>query len=293
MDLRRSAVSTVKDHSQSIGQTPLRRRANIVAVARYGWFAKGIVYLLAGALASTVAVRSLGLRPKSGPSGEASPTGAIEELATFPGGRVLLIALAVGLVFYAAWRLYTALAPGHTDAESLAKRVGYLVSAALYLSFAFTAIGLARTPSQRADGNVKARDMSSAFLAHTGGRWLLGVFGVAAIGAGIYRLVKGAQGDVLEEMRSSGMSKTRLRLVRSLGIVGEIGRGVAIALIGYFLLREAMTDRASEGAGLDDALRRVAVHGWGQALVSIVAVGFMIYGVFCLLTFDRRELRAP
>ena len=119
------------------------------------------------------------------------------------------------------------------------------------------------------------------------------MFGVIAIGAGAYRLMKGAQGDVLEEVRSSGWSKARLRFIRSLGIVGEIGRGVAIALIGYFLVRAAMTDRASEGAGLDDALRRIAVHGWGQVLVSIVAVGFMVYGVFCLLTFDRRELRAP
>lgn len=286
-------MSTVKDHSPSLRRTPAPSRATIVAVARYGWFAKGIVYVLAGALASTIAVRSLGLRPTSGPNGEASPTGAIKELATFPGGRVLLVALAVGLVLYAAWRLYTAFAPGHTDAESMAKRTGYLVSAALYLSFGLTAIGLARTPSQRVDGDSKARDLSSGFLASTGGRWLLGVFGVVAVGAGVYRVMKGVQGDVLEEIRSSGMSKSRLRFVRSLGIVGEIGRGVAIALIGYFLVREAMTDRASEGAGLDDALRRVAVHGWGQALVSIVAVGFVVYGVFCLLTFNRRELRAP
>ncbi len=206
---------------------------------------------------------------------------------------MLLVALAIGLSFYAAWRLYTALAPGHTDAESMAKRIGYLVSAALYLSFGITAIALVKTPTQRVDGDVKARDLSSGFLANTGGRWLLGVFGVIAIGAGAYRLMKGAQGDVLEEVRSSGWSKARLRFIRSLGIVGEIGRGVAIALIGYFLVRAAMTDRASEGAGLDDALRRIAVHGWGQVLVSIVAVGFMVYGVFCLLTFDRRELRAP
>lgn len=286
-------MPTVGNHPQSLRQAPVRSRDSIVAVARFGWFAKGIVYLVAGTLASAVAARSLGLRAEAGSGGEASPTGAIKELATFPGGRVLLVALAVGLLFYAAWRLYTALAPGHTDAESMAKRIGYLVSAALYVSFGLTAIGLARTPSNRVDGDVKARDLSSGFLAHTGGRWVLGVFGVVAVGAGVYRLMKGAQGDVLEEMRSAGMSKARVRVVRFLGVVGEIGRGVAIALIGYFLVREAMTSRASEGAGLDDALRRVAVHRWGQVLVVIVAVGFMLYGVFCLLTFDRRELRAP
>ena len=286
-------MPTARNHPQSLKQTSAQRRGTIVAIARFGWFAKGIVYLLAGVMASTIAVRSLGLRTESGSGAEASPTGAIKELATFPGGRVLLIALAVGLVFYAAWRLYTALAPGHTDAESMAKRIGYLVSAALYLSFGLTAVGLSRSPSHRVDGDDKAREMSSGFLTSTGGRWILGVFGVVAIGTGVYRLMKGAQGDVLDEMRNSGMSKGRLRVMRLLGIVGEIGRGVAMALIGYFLVREAMTARASEGAGLDDALRRVAVHRWGQALVAIVAVGFVLYGFFCLLTFDRRELRAP
>ena len=125
-----------------------------------------------------------------------APTGAIKELATFPGGRVLLLTLAAGLVFDAAWRLYTARAPGQTDAESMAKRIGYLVSAALYLSFGLTAVGLARSPSNRVDGDEKARELSSGFLASTGGRWVLAVFGVAAIGTGVYRLMKGARGDV-------------------------------------------------------------------------------------------------
>ena len=121
-------MPTARNHPQSLRQTSAQRRGTIVAVARFGWFAKGIVYLLAGALASTMAVRSLRLSADSGSDAEASPTCAIRELATFPGGRVLLITLAAGLVFYAAWRLYTALAPGQTDAESMAKRIGYLVS---------------------------------------------------------------------------------------------------------------------------------------------------------------------
>ena len=189
-------MPTARNHPQSLRQTSAQRRGTIVAVARFGWFAKGIVYLLAGALASTMAVRSLRLSADSGSDAEASPTCAIRELATFPGGRVLLITLAAGLVFYAAWRLYTALAPGQTDAESMAKRIGYLVSAALYLSFGLTAVGLARSPSNRVDGDEKARELSSGFLASTGGRWVLAVFGVAAIGTGVYRLMKGARGDV-------------------------------------------------------------------------------------------------
>ena len=84
-------MPTARNHPQSLRQASAQRRGTIIAVARFGWFAKGIVYLLAGALASTIAVRSLRLRADSGSAAEASPTGAIKELATFPGGRVLLI----------------------------------------------------------------------------------------------------------------------------------------------------------------------------------------------------------
>jgi hypothetical protein len=89
------------------------------------------------------------------------------------------------------------------------------------------------------------------------------------------------------------MSLERIRWTRRLGAIGEIGRGVAIGLIGIFLIRAAVTFNAAEATGLDGALRRIANNWWGLVAVAVVGIGFVAYGVFCLTTFQRRRLQAP
>ena len=83
--------------------------------------------------------------------------------------------------------------------------------------------------------------------------------------------------------------------VPGLFIAGEIGRGIAIGLIGYFLLRSGLDVTPQGATGLDGALRTLTVNGWGSALVAVavVGVGFVAYGVFWLLTFTHRQPQAP
>jgi hypothetical protein len=94
-------------------------------------------------------------------------------------------------------------------------------------------------------------------------------------------------------MDVAGMSAPRLRWTKRLGAVGEIGRGIAIGLIGFFLIRAAVTYDSAQATGLDGALRRIADHSWGVLIVAVVGIGFVAYGVFCLTTFTRRRLQAP
>jgi hypothetical protein len=265
----------------------------LVKLGRLGWFAKGVVYLLAGGLALLIVTRSFGWSNASTGGGEASPTGAIKTVAQSTGGPLLLIALAVGMFLYAAWRVATAVLPGSTDAEGTATRVGYLVSAVIYTTFAFTAISLARAPAANPNGNQKVTDMTGRLMEHTAGRWLTGLVGAVVIGAGLYRLAKGFKGDVTKDVDMSGMSAERARWTRRLGAIGEVGRGVAIGLIGFFLLRAAITYDPAQATGLDGALRRLALQTWGVLLVAVVGVGFVAYGVYCLGTFSRRRLQAP
>ena len=65
------------------------------------------------------------------------------------------------------------------------------------------------------------------------------------------------------------------------------------ALVGFFLLRSAITYDASQATGLDGALRRLAVESWGVIVVVVVGIGFAAYGIFCLATFTHRRLQAP
>jgi uncharacterized protein DUF1206 len=110
---------------------------------------------------------------------------------------------------------------------------------------------------------------------------------------GLYRFKKAVTQDVEDELDLGGMPASRERWIRRLAMVGEIGRGVALGLVGFFLVRAAIDFDPSEATGLDGALRRVVDEGWGQALVAIVGLGFVAYGIFCVVTFPRRRLEAP
>jgi hypothetical protein len=267
-----------------------------VRLGRAGWAAKGVVYLIAGVLAAAVVLASLGWSTTTAAQ-EASPTGAIKTIARSPGGVLLLWLLAVSMLLYAAWRVVSAIFPGHNDAESTAKRVGYLVSAVIYATFAITAISLATsdeaTDPNAQNGNTKVTNLTARLMAHGGGRILIGVVGAIVIGAGIYRLVKGFRQDVDDELDLSGMSPQRARWTTRVGAIGEVGRGAAIAVIGVFLVRAAIDVDPDEATGLDGALRRLVTATWGAVVVAVIAVGFIAYGIFCLLTFTRRRLEAP
>jgi hypothetical protein len=268
----------------------------VVKFGRAGWAAKGVVYTVAGVLAGTVLFASLGWSTPG--SEEASPTGAIKTIAGSPGGALLLWVLGATMLVYAAWRVVSALMPGGHGAESAVKRIGYVVSAVIYTTFAITAFSLAHSsPAARDslsnDGNAKVSNLTARLMGHGGGRLLVGAVGLIVIGAGIYRIVKGLRQDVQDELDLSEMSPERIRWTRRLGAVGEVGRGVAIGLIGIFLLRAAITFDAREATGLDGALRRLTAEWWGLLVVGAVAIGFVAYGLFCLATFTHRRLESP
>ena len=277
--------------AQVQAQEVIREHPGITIVGRVGWFAKGLVYLVAGVLALMVAMRSLGW--KKGDSGEASPTGAIKEVAHHNFGGPALVILGVGLIVYALWRLVSAIMPGSHEMKIVVLRVAYVISAIMYATFAFTAFQvLSQSPSEQ-NGNSKVTDISRSIMKNGFGRVLIGVAGAVLIGAGIYRINKGRKEDVTQELDMSAMSGPRREWTRRLGAIGEIGRGVALALIGYFLLRAALSYDAGQATGLDGALRRAAETSWSRILVIVVAIGFMCYGVFCLATFTRRRFEAP
>lgn len=265
----------------------------IVKLGRAGWFAKGLVYVVAGVLAVLIAAKASGWASVTAATKEASPTGALKTISLMSGGALLMWVMAGGLLLYSCWRIVAALLPGGTDGTAWVMRIGYLVSAVIYLTFAFTAIALARSDRSNPDGNAKVTSLSDSVMAHTGGRVAIGIAGAIAVGAGLYRVAKGARGDVADELNLSTLSSSRRRWTRRLGSVGEVGRGFGIGMIGFFLIRAAVTYDATEATGLDGALRRLAEQTLGIVVVLVIGVGFAAYGLFCLATFTHRELQAP
>lgn len=287
-------MSTVDSGHNPVGNIA-REHPTVVKVGRFGWCAKGVVYIVAGILALLIAAKASGWSTSAN-SGtqEASPTGALKTIAHGTGGVALMGVLAVGMLIYAAWRLVSAALPGGHAAKNWAKRIGYIVSAVIYISFAATAFALMRSSSGPAkNGNATVAKTSGGVMAHTGGRVLIGVIGVIVIAVGLYRIGKGVKVDVNDELDLTTLPAQRRRWTQRVGAVGEIGRGLGIGLIGYFLLRSALTYDPNQATGLDGALRTLVTKTGGLAVVIAVGIGFVAYGLFCLTTFTHRRLQAP
>jgi hypothetical protein len=296
-----SSVHSIRNSTgrNSTGHNPVGRLAvdhpGFVKAGRVGWFAKGAVYVVAGVLALLIAARSSGWADSASTgTQEASPTGALKAIAHETAGPLLLILLAIGMLLYAAWRVVSALMPGGTDAKAWVRRIGFVVSAVIYTTFAVTALALSRSrETSGTNGNSTVNKDAGGVMSHTGGRLLIGIVGVIVIAAGVYRIAKGVKVDVDDELDLTGMSNERRRWTERLGALGEVGRGVGIGLIGFFLLRAAITYDPSEATGLDGALRTLVTKTGGLLVVLLVGIGFVAYGLFCLATFTRRRLESP
>lgn len=285
---------TASDVSDAVASRALRARP-LIWLGRTGWVAKGIVYGLAGVLAVPIALGGKSGDASRGGSGEASQTGAIEEVAEAPAGSVLLVALAVGLVLYALWRLTTALLPGDNDLDTWVHRAAYLGSAVLYgflawVSISFVTGGGSSSSSGGGDGIEKASRM---LLEQPGGRWLLGIAAIVGLGSGAYFVYKGLAMTFLEQIDLSGAHAAERTFIEQSGRLGWVGRAVTVGLVSLFVLLAAIEADPDEAKGLDSALRDTADDTLGSALVLLAGVGLVVYGVFAAVSARRRRLVGP
>src|SRR5207247_1947820 len=96
-------------------------------LARLGYIVRGVLYAVIGILAVQVAIGAGGATTDK--------TGAIATIGAQPIGKVLLIAVLIGLVGYSLWgfirAIFDPLKRGK-DAKGIAQRIGYVVSGLSY-----------------------------------------------------------------------------------------------------------------------------------------------------------------
>jgi hypothetical protein len=252
-------------------------------LGRAGLVAKGIVYGLIGALALAI---PLGLGGKT-----TDRHGALRTVAEAPLGELMLLALAVGLAGYAIWRLVEAFLDREDEGWSpkgIAKRIGYLGRGAVYAGSAFYAFAIAVGFGGGGGGNEQKE--TANVLELPGGRWLVGVVGLAFAGAGAYNLYRSGTRKFRKHLHEDEMGGTERRWVTVAGVAGHAARGVVFALIGVFLVKAAWQYDPHEAIGIDGALRKLAQHAYGEILLGGVAAGLLAYGLYCLVQARYREL---
>lgn len=276
----------------------VQRHPGVVTFARVGWAAKGVVYLLTGLLAFTIAADGGNSSQSGGSSGQADPSGAVATIAQQPFGQLLMWIVAAGLFLYAAWRIVTVLLPADVDGHSVLRRVGYSVSAATYIALGVTAVSLATKPGSSGSGDggssqdSQVTKVTQSVMEWPAGRWLVGLGGLVVIGIAVYFGYKAYTASFEKELEHRSIGPFSWHVVRIMGRVGWIGRSAMMALIGVFVTRAAIQFDPDEARGLDDSLRRVADDTLGMVLVLVVALGLTLYGAFCILTSPARKVVA-
>lgn len=277
----------VSDAPGRVERLVQRHQRSISAFTRIGWLAKGIVYILFG-------VTAIAIARQSSPSEEASPQGALGQVLDAPAGRLLMATMALGLVLYSIWRAASVVLVDGSDLTAWGDRLGYTFSAIFYALLGFTAGRSAMNGSGPDDSNT-VESVSRTLLESTVGRWALAIGGIVTMGVGAYFLIrKGVLRSFVDDL--TGIDEdgdghdASDHAIYIAGIIGWVARGGVTALVGYFVVRAAVTFDPDEARGFDRALREAATTTTGSILVWISAIGLVAYGSFCILSHRRRSL---
>jgi hypothetical protein len=245
-------------------------------VARGGLVAKGFSYAVVGAIAIQVA---LGERGRA-----TSREGALATIAQGGLGKVLLALLAVGFAAYALWRFVSAYAEREDDddasdkAKNWGKRAGYVGRGLIYAALTYTTVKIVAGSAPGQSQSREAKTTTAGILDWPGGRWLVGLIGLAIIGAGAWNAFRGVTRNFEEKWRTGAMSPTERRWGGRAGMAGHLARGVVFTLIGIFLVKAALEYDPREAIGLDGALQKLAQASYGPVLLGVVAAGLICYG---------------
>lgn len=231
-------------------------------IARLGYAAKGVVYVLVGWIAIKAAMAS------GSPEGS---TGALASLVDEKGGQLMLMVIAIGLLAHVIWRAVQALMdPEHhgSGAKRIAARLFYALSALIYASLAWTAWQLSQS-GKGGSGNGHEVWVSRV-LAKPLGTWLVMLAGIGVAFYGAFQIYKAWQNDVGKRMTGAGPE------VRMLGRVGTAARGFVMMPIGWFVFNAGRHYRADQAADTKEVLKMLG-HGW---LLAVVGLGLLAYGIY-------------
>jgi hypothetical protein len=280
-----TATRDLKDQAEAAA---VHAKPWVARLIRLGYAAKGTVYCFIGGLALLAALGSAG--------GETTGSrGAMEMIAGQAFGRVLLVAVAVGLAAYALWQFFrTAFDPEHDandySPKALGRRFVYLGSGIIHVGLVVAAVKLLTGYGSPKDDDASARGWSATLMSYPAGRWIVGAVGVGFVATGIWQLVKGWRADLDKQLALGRMGPSGHRLTVWAGRLGIAARGVVFGVVGGLLILAAYHENPNEARGLPGALDALQRQPYGPWLLAGTALGLFAYGVYLFIRARYRRI---
>lgn len=239
-------------------------------MARWGYAARAVVYGLVGIFAIRLTFQEGGALTDS--------HGILIHVLKQPFGKIILIAVAVGLLFFAIWRALQSIKDYEhkgTDFKGIAIRIGYGISSITYAVLGYHAINLIFHLSQSSNQSSEKK-IAQTLIGQSYGSLLLGLVALIII---VYGLVQFYVAFKEKFKKHLDLPRSR-RWLLSICKVGISARGIVLCLMGWFFLRAAFYTNSNEAEGLKGIWKFLAAQSYGTILVAAVAIGLMAFSVY-------------
>jgi hypothetical protein len=241
-------------------------------LARFGYAAKGFVY---GAIAILALLAAFSVGGQT-----TDTTGALQAIAQQSFGKILLILMAIK-------------DPEHKgkDAKGLFSRLGYAITALVYMGVASNAALLAFGSSSSGGGNSSQQDWTAKVMQQPLGRWVVGLGGALIIGIGFYRIYQAYKTKFRQELNLTQLDSQHKNWLVNISRFGIAARGVVFIMIGFFILQAAHQYNPQKVQGLDGVLYTLTQQPFGKALLALMAFGLLSYAIYLVVQARFRRIQ--
>jgi hypothetical protein len=240
---------------------------------RVGYVARGVLYVVMGALALGLAL---------GVGGKATDqSGSLTTIAGGAFGKFVLLAFVVGLAAYSLWGFVRAIFdPLHRGDHpaGIAERLGFAWSGIAYAGLALFALELF-AGAGRASAQDSSQTQISKLLAYPAGEWGVTVIGLVSIAVGLGQFYLAYTAKFKQDMKREEMSKAEEDFVNGLGRLGFIARGITFTLVGWFVFQAGLHRDPTRAKGFGGAFMFLLSQPYGHLLLGAVAIGFVALGL--------------
>lgn len=254
----------------------------IERLARLGYAAIGVVYMIVGGLAAAAGF------------GKGGATGGHETAFQFileqPFGRVALAVIALGLIGYVLWRLISAATDSEhrgSDAKGWAIRAGSVGRGLAYAVVAVEVIRILTKGSSGggAGGEQQAKHWTAEIMDKPFGRWLIAAVGLGIVAYGAYQLYAAWDAKLSKRLSLGEIDDRVRRKVVTISRFGIGARGVVMFVVGGSLVMAAVKHNPNEAHGTSGALAALPPLALG-----FVGLGLAAYGVYALVNARYRRI---
>jgi hypothetical protein len=249
-------------------------KGTLRSLGRAGLIARGVIYMIVGALAVQIAFGKGGK--------EADRQGALQAVAQKPGGTVLLWLLAIGLAGMAIWRFSEAIwGQAQPDGDKATKRLSSAARGVFYSVVCASTVAFTIGAGGPGSSDKKSKDWTGKAMHDIpGGRWIVLLAGIGLVAIGIGIAVAAIRTKFEKKLKTGEMSPTVRKVVITVGVIGKSTRALVYAAAGVFVTYAAITFDPSKAKGIDGTLRQFAHTPAGPWLLVLVALGLITFGVY-------------